>query len=206
MRGVGSSEGPAPSHSLPWARAGCPGPPAAPREALSSTRPLYAMSPPGSAAGESAGGGGGGGGPGVPEELAAAAAAADEGPAREEVRAGEPLPRARPQPSPIPRRAAPAGSAAARPAPRTPGRPRQPQSGVAVPTRRRSCPWWRGRGRARGGARGSRAGGGAQGRGLADPGQRRARIVAGILPMSQRGCSLEGQEGRFVGATEVGEY
>lgn len=92
QRGVGSSEGPAPSRPLPRARAGCPRPPAAPREALSSTRPLYAMSPPGSAAGESAGGGGGGGGggPGVPEEPTAAA---DEGPAREEVRArGAPFP------------------------------------------------------------------------------------------------------------------
>ena len=87
-RGVGSSEGPAPSAPLPRAGAGCPRPPAAPREALSSTRPLYAMSPPGSAAGESGGGGGGGGGgPGVPEEPTAAAAT-DEGPAREEVRAG----------------------------------------------------------------------------------------------------------------------
>lgn len=131
--GGGEQRGPRPSRPLLRASAGCPRPLAAPREVLSSTRPLYAMSPPGSAAGESAGGGGGGGGSGVPEEPMAAA---DEGPAREEVRAGGPrFPRttATWPPSPAPR-AVPAGSAAERPAPRTPSRPLQPQSSTTAPT------------------------------------------------------------------------
>ncbi|CAO2607580.1 Transmembrane protein 151B, partial [Lemmus lemmus] len=85
--GGGEQRGPRPSRPLLRASAGCPRPLAAPREVQSSTRPLYAMSPPGSAAGESAGGGGGGGGSGVPEEPMAAA---DEGPAREEQRPIQP--------------------------------------------------------------------------------------------------------------------
>ena len=162
-RGVGSSEGPAPSRPFPRAGTGCPRPPAAPREALSSKRPLYAMSPPGSAAGESGGGGGGGGGgPGVPEEPTAAAAA-DEGPAREEVRAGgapSPGTAAAWPPSPAARgprrfRRSAAGAPHPEPAAAAAVPPSLPQPGGW------SCPRWQGRGRAGGGARGSRAGGGA---------------------------------------------
>lgn len=167
--GGGEQRGPRPSRPLLRASAGCPRPLAAPREVLSSTRPLYAMSPPGSAAGESAGGGGGGGGSGVPEEPMAAA---DEGPAREEVRAGGPrYPRtaATRPPSPAPH-TVPAGSAAERPAPRTPSRPLQPQSAPLPRPGGPLSPRRRGRGRAGGGARGVLGRGRGPGRSLADPG------------------------------------
>lgn len=135
------------------------------------------MSPPGSAAGESAGGGGGGGGSGVPEEPMAAA---DEGPAREEVRAGGPrYPRtaATRPPSPAPRRppspaphTVPAGSAAERPAPRTQSRPLQPQSGAAAPTWRPAQSAEARKGPRRGRGSGVLGRGRGPGRSLADPG------------------------------------
>jgi hypothetical protein len=105
-------------------------------------------------------------------------ASADEGPAREEVRAGGPrFPRttATWPPSPAPR-AVPAGSAAERPAPRTPSRPLQPQSSSIAPTwlpaqsavaRKGPC---RGRGSRGSGAGGGALGGASQTPGLAEKG------------------------------------
>lgn len=192
--GGGEQRGPRPSRPLPRASAGCPRPLAAPREVLSSTRPLYAMSPPGSAAGESAGGGGGGGGSGVPEEPMAAA---DEGPAREEVRAGGPR-CSPPPPSPHGRDPAPIPRAAHGPRRfrrRAAGAPHpEPAAAAAV---RRQCPDLAA-GSVRGGEEGAAPGAGLRGvlgrgrgpgRSLADPGLsgeglRRppVRMVGGIPP------------------------
>lgn len=117
--------------------AGCPRPPAAPREAQSSTHPHFAMSPPGSAAGESAGGGGGGGGggPGVPEEPTVT----DDGPAREEVRVGPPPGHATPchaMPPPAKRPPSRFRRSAG------PRRSPQPQPDLSCPVLSCPCPRW----------------------------------------------------------------